>query len=132
MFLSIANIPATLTESVIIKDMPRMYTLGMVLLLYIPLGMFLGPIEIMLITLPIIFPVLIDLGFSGIWLGILLVKMMEIGYVTPPLGMNVFVLHGMNPKVSLKRIFGHSTRFILADLVVLILCIIFPFLVYYP
>ena len=104
----------------------------MVLLLYIPLGMFLGPIEIMLITLPIIYPVLIDLGFSGIWLGILLVKMMEIGYVTPPLGMNVFVLHGMNPQVSLKRIFGHSTRFITADLIVLILCISFPFLVYYP
>ena len=132
MFLSIANIPATLTESVISVDMPRMYTLAMILLLYIPLGMFLGPIEIMLITLPIVFPVLIDLGFNGIWLGILLVKMMEIGYVTPPLGMNVFVLHGMNPQVSLKSIFGHSTRFIGADLVVLLLCIIFPFLVYYP
>ena len=132
MFLSIANIPATLTESVVGIDTPRMYTLGMVLLLYIPLGMFLGPIEIMLITLPIVFPVLIDLGFDGIWLGILLVKMMEIGYVTPPLGMNVFVLHGMNPNVSLKRIFGHSTRFIAADLFVLLLCIVFPFLVYYP
>ena len=46
--------------------------------------------------------------------------MMEIGYVTPPLGMNVFVLHGMNPQVSLKSIFGHSTRFIGADLVVLL------------
>ena len=64
MFLSIANIPATLTESVINVDMPRMYILAMVLLLYIPLGMFLGPIEIMLITLPIVFPVLLDLGFN--------------------------------------------------------------------
>ena len=132
MFLAIANIPIAVTESIINLDSHRMYILCMVLLLYVPLGMFLGPIEIMLITLPIVFPVLTDLGFDGIWLGILLVKMMEIGYVTPPLGFNVFVLHGMNPHVSLKRIFGHSTRFIAADLIVLLLCILFPFLVYHP
>jgi len=132
MFLAIANIPVAMTESIINLDSHRMYILCMVLLLYVPLGMFLGPIEIMLITLPIVFPVLTDLGFDGIWLGILLVKMMEIGYVTPPLGFNVFVLHGMNPHVSLKRIFGHSTRFIAADLIVLLLCILFPFLVYHP
>ena len=131
MFLSLANIPYSLTDSVINLELDRMYILILVLLLYIPLGMFLGPIEIMLITLPIVYPVLIDLGFDGIWIGILLVKMMEIGYVTPPLGFNVFVIHGMNPHVPLSEIFKQSTRFIAADIFIVILLILFPFLVYY-
>ena len=131
MFLSLANIPNSLTDSVINLELDRMYILILVLLLYIPLGMFLGPIEIMLITLPIVYPVLIDLGFDGIWIGILLVKMMEIGYVTPPLGFNVFVIHGMNPHVPLSEIFKQSTRFIAADIFIVILLILFPFLVYY-
>ena len=131
MFLSLANIPYSLTDSVINLELDRMYILILVLLLYIPLGMFLGPIEIMLITLPIVYPVLVDLGFDGIWIGILLVKMMEIGYVTPPLGFNVFVIHGMNPHVPLSEIFKQSTRFIAADIFIVILLILFPFLVYY-
>ena len=131
MFLSLANIPYSLTDSVINLELDRMYILILVLLLYIPLGMFLGPIEIMLITLPIVYPVLVDLGFDGIWIGILLVKMMEIGYVTPPLGFNVFVIHGMNPHVPLSEIFKQSTRFIAADIFIVILLIFFPFLVYY-
>jgi len=72
-----------------------------------------------------------QLGFDGIWIGILLVKMMEIGYVTPPLGFNVFVIHGMNPHVPLSEIFKQSTRFIAADIFIVILLILFPFLVYY-
>ena len=62
------NIPYSLTDSVINLELDRMYILILVLLLYIPLGMFLGPIEIMLITLPIVYPVLVDLGFDGIWI----------------------------------------------------------------
>ena len=110
-------------------NVPPMVTLCVVLLVYIPLGMFLDALSMLIITIPLVFPIITGFGYDGIWLGILLVKMMEIGYVTPPLGFNVFIIHGTNPDVPIERIFGQCLRFIAADVAVLLLCLVFPILV---
>jgi tripartite ATP-independent transporter DctM subunit len=98
--------------------------------MYILLGTFMEPLGMMFITLPIIFPAIKALGFSPIWFGILLTKTMEIGVITPPVGMNVYALKSVAPKsVSLEDIFRGTFWFLGMDILTLGLLIAFPSIV---
>ena len=103
-------------------------------LIYLVLGMFLEPIGAMLLTVPILLPVLEPAGFSLIWFGVLLAKFLEIGMITPPIGMNVFVIRGVVGDLARTgTIFRGVAWFLLADLVVVLLLIIFPdIIMYFP
>jgi TRAP-type C4-dicarboxylate transport system permease large subunit len=93
--------------------------------------MFLDTVSIMLITLPIVFPIIQELHFSGIWFGILMIKMCEIGLITPPVGLNVYVISGIAKNVNLTDIFWGSSRFIILEFITLGILILFPQLVLY-
>jgi TRAP-type C4-dicarboxylate transport system permease large subunit len=81
----------------------------------------------MVITLPIVFPLIQSLGFDGIWFGIIVTKVVEIGLITPPLGLNVYIVKGASPvPLKLEEIFRGVSWFIFADLITLTLLIIFP------
>jgi C4-dicarboxylate transporter, DctM subunit len=95
------------------------------LFLFLLLGCMLDQIAILLITVPLIFPLIIKLGFNPIWFGVVLVKTAEIGMVTPPIGMNIFVTSAASG-VRLEEIYRGIWPFVVADMVVLLLLCIFP------
>jgi C4-dicarboxylate transporter DctM subunit len=102
------------------------YLLGFVLL-FLVLGCFIEPIAIMVMTLPIMFPVMVKAGFDPIWLGVVSVKLAEISVLTPPVGLNVFVVKSASPvPVTLGQAFAGVTPFILLDLLSLVLYVLFP------
>ena len=108
------------------SDWNRYILLLLILLAYVPLGMFLEPISMCLITLPIVFPIIQHLGFDPIWFGILVVKMSELANITPPLGVNIFVVKGVAPEITLESAFKGAGLFVVLELVTLALLILFP------
>jgi len=102
------------------------YLLGYILL-FLVLGCFIEPIAIMVMTLPVMFPVMQAAGFDPIWLGVVSVKLAEIGVLTPPVGLNVFVVKSASPiPVTLGQVFAGVTPFILLDFLSLGLYVAFP------
>ena len=98
-------------------------------LLYLVLGMFLDPIGILLLTLPFTVPLAESYGWNLIWFGVIVVKLLEIGLITPPVGLNAFVIKSvLGREVEVHTIFAGITRFLVADLVVLALIVAFPIL----
>jgi TRAP-type C4-dicarboxylate transport system permease large subunit len=79
-----------------------------------------------LITIPIFYPVIQQLGFDAIWFGIIIVKVAEIGLITPPVGMNLYVIQGISDNVPMGRVFKGVTPFIVADFVHVALLTAFP------
>jgi C4-dicarboxylate transporter, DctM subunit len=101
--------------------------LGGFVVLFLILGCFIEPIAIMVMTLPIMFPVMVKAGFDPIWLGVVSVKLAEIGVLTPPVGLNVFVVKSSSPvPVTLGQAFAGVTPFIVLDLLSLALYVAFP------
>lgn len=101
-------------------------------LVYLLLGMFLEPVGAMLLTLPVFLPILGEAGISLVFFGVFLAKLLEIGMITPPIGINVFVIKGVvGRSVSLTEIFRGITWFLLADIVVIALMLLFPSIITY-
>ncbi len=126
-FLVLSGTGDFLSDAILsIGAQPALLMLGIVLI-YLVLGMFLEPIGSMLLTLPIFLPVVDDIGWSTLWFGVLVTKLLEIGMITPPVGMNVFVVKGVvGERVSLEAIFRGVAWFIVADLILVMLLYIFP------
>ena len=79
-----------------------------------------------LLTLPVFFPIITALGFDPVWFGILIVVVVEIGLISPPVGMNLFVIRSLLPHVSTRTIFIGVTPFLIADCIRLVLLVAFP------
>lgn len=95
--------------------------------LYLVLGMFLDPLGILLLTLPVLLPLVEGAGINLIWFGVIVVKLLEIGLITPPVGFNVFVIHSVTEgKVALHEIYAGIWRFLTVDMVVMLLILLFP------
>lgn len=105
---------------------PPLAVLCVVIALYLVLGMFMSQLEIMILTLPFVFPVIVSLGYDPIWMGIIVVKTIEIGLVTPPVGMNVFVVSSASKDVSPADGFQGVMPFLIAEFAALILFVAFP------
>lgn len=97
-----------------------------IILLYIFLGCFMDSISMIFLTLPFVFPIVVNLGLDPIWFGILLLSVVEIGLITPPIGMNLFIVQATSPGVHIKEIYQAITPFLLADLVRLTLIATIP------
>ncbi len=115
MFFIQAKVPQMLTDGVLDLGMNKYLTMGILLLTLIPLGMALESISILVITVPLLYPVATSLGFDGVWLAILIVKLIEIGMVTPPVGINCFVVSGTSG-VKVDQIFRGVLPFVLIDI----------------
>lgn len=99
-----------------------------ILLVYFILGMFLDGMAMMALTIPIFYPITQSLGINGIWFGILVVRAIEIALITPPVGMNAFVVHGITKDIPLKTIFKGISPFLVADFFHVVLLISLPIL----
>jgi TRAP-type C4-dicarboxylate transport system permease large subunit len=97
-----------------------------VLATYVILGTFLEGIAMLVLTLPIVYPVILSLGYSPIWFGVMVVIVLEMGLLSPPVGVNVFVVKGVAPDVPLNTIFRGIWPFWFAMLLSLALLVIFP------
>lgn len=124
-FLSATRVPQHLMEWVVASALPPWLVLGSVIVLFIILGCFLDAISIMVITLPVAYPVISALGYDGLWFGVITTKCMEIGLLTPPLGLNVYVMHGVT-KIPVEEIFRSVVPFIIAEYVSLAILLLFP------
>lgn len=100
--------------------------LALILLMYILLGAIMDELAMILLTIPVIFPVIIKLGFDPIWFGVIVVMVVELGMIVPPIGMNVFVIYSMARDVPLWNIYRGVAPFIVSDLVRLVLLVAFP------
>lgn len=99
----------------------------MLTILYVVLGMFMDPLGIMLLTLPVVVPVIENAGFDLVWFGVIMVKYLEIGMITPPVGLNVFVLKAaIGDAATLERIFKGIAWFFVMDIVTVSLMVLFP------
>jgi len=125
--LSLSGTGNMLTSSILgVQADPVLLLIGLAIV-YIILGMFLEPLGAMLLTLPVFLPILNEAGISLIFFGVFLAKLLEIGMITPPIGINVFVIKGVVGKlVSLTEIFRGIIWFLIADFVVIALIIAFP------
>ena len=101
-------------------------TMLLIAVFLLMIGSVLDGLALMLLTTPILLPMVTDLGLSPIWFGIFLVRAMEIGFVHPPIGMNLYVIQGIAQDVPLGRIFKGVVPFLAADLVHLVLLVLFP------
>jgi tripartite ATP-independent transporter DctM subunit len=125
-FLALTGFPAAFVNAMISLPVHRVVVLIGILGMYVVLGMFLEIIGMMMLTLPLIFPAVVALGFSPVWFGIILVKMCEICLITPPVGLNVYVVRSVAPDVSLEEIFRGIVPFLLMDILTVALLMIFP------
>lgn len=125
-FLAFTRLPTEVALWIVELPYPPIVILVVILGGYGFLGMFMTATGMMLLTLPVIFPAIVELGINPILFGILIVKMIEIGLITPPVGLNVFVVGGIRPDIPLHDIFKAIWPFVLVDILTIALLIAFP------
>ncbi|MBM3651265.1 MAG: TRAP transporter large permease subunit [Alphaproteobacteria bacterium] len=125
-FITAAKVPEALIAAIASLTIPPLAVIAIMLAAYLALGAVFDEIAAMLITLPFALPVITNLGYDPIWWGIINVVIIELGMIIPPVGVIVFVLHGMAPDIPMRTIYRGVTPFILADLVLLALIATFP------
>lgn len=128
-FVTASTIPLHIVDFVTQSGLPTMAVLGLVLLVYFVLGMVLDASAMMTLTIPLFFPLMMDLGFDAVLFGVLVVRMTEIALITPPVGMNVYILSGVARDVPLDKIFKGALPFVAADVLHVGMLIAFPLLV---
>jgi tripartite ATP-independent transporter DctM subunit len=126
-FMGVSDLPNVICQAILTLDIhPTLIVTGLSLV-YVFLGMFLDPVGVLLLTLPIVFPVMEGLGFNLIWFGIIMIKYLEIGLITPPVGLNVYVIKGVvGDSVPLEIIFRGIAWFVAMDILTLAILIAFP------
>lgn len=125
-FLGFSGLPEAFTEWIVGLDTHPMIIMICILLAYTILGMFMDAIGMLLLTLPVVYPAVIALGFDSIWFGIIVVKMAEVCLITPPIGLNCFVVNGVRPDIPLTSVFRGIALFFFADVITIGLLLAFP------
>jgi len=125
-FLALTHIPGDLAELLIGLDIGPFGILAIILVAYVIMGTFLEGFAMLVLTLPIVFPLIVQLGFDPIWFGVVMVIVLEMGLISPPVGVNVFVVKGIAADVPMGRIFAGILPFWLAMGVCLAVLILFP------
>lgn len=128
-FLGFTGLPAQFTTWVTSLDVPAYVIMIGILLVYGILGMFMDAIGMLLLTLPVVYPAVMALGYDSIWFGIIVVKMVEICLVTPPIGLNCFVVAAVRRDIPLATVFRGIAPFVIADAITISLFMIFPGLI---
>ncbi len=125
-FLGFAGLPQAFAEFLISLPLPPVVVMIMILLGYAVLGMFMDAIGMLLLTLPVVYPAVIALGYDPIWFGIIVVKMCEVCLITPPVGLNCYVVSAVRPDIPLGDVFRGIGPFFAADAATIGLFLAFP------
>ena len=125
--INLKGVPQWFVESITELNIPNFWVLLIIFGIYFLLGMFVDTISMMLVTLPVVFPVIVKLGYDPIWFGVLVVKFNEIGMITPPFGINIYVLKGVSPSyITLEDIFRGIMPFLFVELITVAILCAFP------
>jgi TRAP-type C4-dicarboxylate transport system permease large subunit len=125
-FMALSRIPETIIGLLLSLPVGYLGTLVIILATYVILGTFLEGIAMLVLTLPVVFPLILEMGYSPIWFGVIVVIVLEMGLISPPVGVNVFVVKGVAPDVPLQTIFRGIWPFWLAMLACLAILVAFP------
>lgn len=125
-FLAVTGIPANVGTWISTLPLPPPVVIGLILLVYILLGCMMDALAMIMLTIPIFFPVVITLGYDPIWFGVIIVLVTGMGVITPPVGINVFVVAGVARDVPLQVIFKGASYLLIAMLATTILLVLFP------
>ncbi len=124
--LSTLTIPQYITEKIVSLQLSPWTVMIVINIILIIMGCLLDPMAILVISLPILFPIITKLGFDPVWFGIIVTINVEIGMITPPVGLNLFILKGTIPDVNMKEIVLGSLPFVLLLILGLIIIMVFP------
>jgi tripartite ATP-independent transporter DctM subunit len=127
-FIAASKMPAALVGLIEAMNLPPIMVIYVLFVVFLILGSVFDTIAAMVITMPFIFPLVVGLGYNPYWWGVILVMVIEVGMITPPIGMNVFIIHGVARDVPLKTIFAGILPFFYADIVRINIIILFPVL----
>jgi tripartite ATP-independent transporter DctM subunit len=127
-FLTITQVPQKITEFLTGLGIGRYGILALIMIMYLVLGCLMDALAMIILTVPIVFPVIKELGFDPIWFGIIIVMTAELGLMHPPVGMNIFVIKSVVEDVKIATIFRGVLPFIITDILRLALLIAFPIL----
>jgi tripartite ATP-independent transporter DctM subunit len=125
-FFAVTTIPMELAEWVGRLDFPPPVIMIIILFLYVTLGTFLEELSMILLTLPIFYPIVVGIGYDPIWFGVVVVLIVEMGMISPPVGMTMFVVKGIAPDIPIELIFKGVLPFLISVLILMILMIAFP------
>ncbi len=126
-FLAFSGVPTAFSDLVLGVDDSVLWVILAVAIIYVTLGMFIDSIGLLLLTLPLVLPLVDGAGIDLVWFGVIVIKLLEIGLVTPPIGLNVYVIKGaLGDRVSLPEVFRGVGWFVAMDLVALALIIAVP------
>jgi len=128
-FLTLVQVPNQLAQAVVDTELPPNLVIACLLIVFVPLGMFLDAFSMMVIAIPIMYPTVRSLGFDPIWFGILTVKMCEIGLITPPVGLNCYVIAGIDRDSPLPTVFRGALWFVAMEFATITLLFLFPVIV---
>lgn len=125
-FISLSGTPSLMGEWIVGLELTPLKTLILIVFIYMLLGAFLDTLAMIILSIPIFFPIVMDLGYDPVWFGVLVVIVVELALITPPLGINVFVIKGMATKVTLAQVFAGVLPFCLALVALIVLVIAVP------
>jgi tripartite ATP-independent transporter DctM subunit len=125
-FLGFSGVAEAFTQWIVSIDAPPLVIMICILMGYAILGMFMDAIGMLLLTLPVVYPAVMALGYDSIWFGIIVVKMAEICLVTPPIGLNCFVVNSVRPDIPLSDVFRGVAIFFIADVITIAVLLAFP------
>ncbi len=125
-FVTLSGAPAAAVAWINAQGLPPMAIIFILVLMYIVIGSLFDTTAGMVITLPFVYPLVVGLGYDPVWWGLIMIVLIEVGMITPPIGLNVFVLHGMVPDLPLRTIFRGVAPFLVADAIRIVLFILFP------
>jgi C4-dicarboxylate transporter, DctM subunit len=127
-FLTVTQVPQKATEFLVGLGLGRYGVLALIMVMYLVLGCLMDALAMIILTVPIIFPVIKELGFDPIWFGVIIVMTVELGLIHPPVGMNIFVIKSVIEDMKISTIFYGVLPFIVTDLIRLVILIAFPIL----
>lgn len=130
-FLAMTKIPIVLANFLTSTNLSPIMILASIILMYILLGAVMDSLAMVVVTIPIVIPVIEALGYDLIWFGVIIVLVVEMALITPPMGMNCFVLKGVTPDVKLEEIFIGALRFVVPIIVLIVIVILFPEIILY-
>jgi tripartite ATP-independent transporter DctM subunit len=125
-FMAVSRIPFVLAEWLGGLPVHPMAVMGVIIFIYLIGGCFMDSMALIVLTIPIFYPMVIKLGFDPIWFGVIIVLTGEMGVITPPVGVNVYVIKGISPDVPLETIFRGILPFVVALIIVTTILVIFP------
>jgi tripartite ATP-independent transporter DctM subunit len=125
-FVNFTTMPGDLQQAITGAGLSPIMIIAAMMAIYIVLGMVMEELTIVLLTIPLFFPIVLQLGFDPVWFGVLIVVIMQIGLVSPPVGMNLFVINALLPKVGLMTIYRGIWPFVVMQVVALAVLMAFP------